>query len=66
MAIEEKHDDDILDDQHYLYELCVDFIEGLNITCAETIYQSDRVIEKAYEFIENICDTIGYDKIDEG
>jgi hypothetical protein len=26
----------------------------------ETIYQTDRVIENAYEFIEEICNVVGY------
>ena len=43
-----------------LFERCKKFVEEQNIFCAETIYQSDRVIENAYEFIEDICDIVGY------
>jgi hypothetical protein len=43
-----------------LLELCERFIEEPNIFCAETIYQSDHVIENAYEFIENVADIVGY------
>jgi CO dehydrogenase/acetyl-CoA synthase epsilon subunit len=43
-----------------LFELCKKFIEEQNIFCAETIYQSDRVIENAYEFIEDVCNIVGY------
>lgn len=39
---------------------CRAFIEAQNITCAETVHQTDRVIENAYEFIEGICDIVGY------
>ena len=36
------------------------FIRDNEITCAETIYQKDSVITNAYEFIEGICDIMGY------
>jgi hypothetical protein len=45
-----------------LFELVWDFIHENNITCAETIYQNDRVIERSGEFIENLCDVVGYVK----
>lgn len=51
-------------DRDALVKLCVDFVEEQHIYCAETIYQSDRVIENAYEFIEKICDIVGYKDID--
>lgn len=40
------------------------FIVKHEITCAETVYQTDRVIEAAYEFIESLCDVAGYMEID--
>lgn len=43
-----------------LLELCQKFIDDNDIGCSEVIYQSDRVIENAYEFIESICDIVGY------
>lgn len=39
---------------------CEDFIKKHNITCSETIYQTDRVIENAHEFVEGVCDIVGY------
>lgn len=41
-------------------EICRRFIADQEITCPETIYQTDRVIENAPEFIEQICELIGY------
>jgi len=41
------------------------FIVKQAITCAETVYQSDRVIEAAYEFIESLCNVAGYMEIDD-
>ncbi len=41
------------------------FIDAQNITCAETIYQTDRVIENAYEFLERLCDIVGYKESDD-
>jgi len=43
-----------------LWEVCRNFIEEQQISCAEAVCQSDRVILNAYEFIEKICDIVGY------
>jgi hypothetical protein len=43
-----------------LLALCETFIKTNNIYCPEKIYQSDQVIESAYEFIEQICNIAGY------
>lgn len=43
-----------------LWEHCQKFIKDNRISCAETIYQCDWVIEKAYEFVEGACDIVGY------
>ena len=48
-----------------LHRICLDFIEKKKITCPETIYQTDRVIEGAYEFIQDICDIVGYTTYEE-
>ena len=37
-----------------------DFIQDQRIYCSENIYQSDRVIENVYDFIEKLCDLVGY------
>lgn len=41
------------------------FVEDNNISCPETIYQCDWVIENAYEFIEQLCEAVGYVEDDE-
>jgi hypothetical protein len=46
--------------EQQLLELCRKFIADKRIYCEETIYQTDRVIEGAYEFIEGICNIVGY------
>lgn len=43
-----------------LVEWCEKFIHDHNISCAEVIHQTDKVIEDAYDFIEGICDILGY------
>lgn len=43
-----------------LVEHCEQFIQDQRIHCAETVYQTDRVIQNAYEFIEGVCDIVGY------
>lgn len=44
------------------------FILDQQIHCEENIYQSDRVIINAYEFIQELCDVVGYlpEEEDEG
>jgi len=49
-----------VDKKEQLWELCQNFIKQQQITCAETVGQSDHVIENAYGFIEDICDIVGY------
>jgi hypothetical protein len=51
--------------QKDLFRVVVRFIEKNNIHCAETIYQSDHVIQNAYEFIEELCDIVGYTKTED-
>ena len=48
-----------------LWNKCLEFVESQRISCAETIHQTDRVIENAYEFIEDVCDIVGYNGEDE-
>jgi hypothetical protein len=38
----------------------LEFVESQRIGCPEIIYQTDWVIENAYEFIEDVCDIVGY------
>lgn len=51
--------------QQELYNLCKKFVKDQNIHCAETVHQSDRVIENAYVFIEQLCNIVGYYEEDE-
>lgn len=48
-----------------LFAVAQRFIQQQNIFCPETIYQSDRVIENAYEFIEQVCNIVGYVGLDD-
>lgn len=41
------------------------FVEKQEISCVETIYQTDRVIENAYELIENLVEIVGYKEYDD-
>ena len=43
-----------------LWTLCEKFIKDNEISCPESIYQCDHVIENAHEFIEEICKEVGY------
>ena len=38
------------------------YVVKQNITCAETIYQTDRVIINAYEFMDKIFKMVGFVK----
>ena|SRR6218665_2285409 len=41
------------------------FVDKYDISCAETIYQTDRVIENAYEFIHELVELTGYKETDD-
>lgn len=43
-----------------LWKFCEQFIKKQDIHCPETVYQTDRVITNAYEFIEGVCNIVGY------
>ena len=47
-------------DMAALWKLCAKFVEDNNITCAETVYQSDRVIRNAYMFMKEVCEIVGF------
>lgn len=46
--------------QDKVLQICQRFVVDQKITCPECIYQSDRVIENAYQFIQELCDVVGY------
>ena len=43
-----------------LLKICKKFRDDHGITCPETIYQCDKVIEDASQFIEEVMEIIGY------
>lgn len=43
-----------------LWQVCKTYIDMQQISCPESVYQSDGVILNAYEFIEKVCDIVGY------
>jgi len=45
-----------------LLEHVQNFIKEYEISCPESVYQRDSVIENAYEFIEKCCEIVGYHK----
>ena len=48
-----------------LWNVCFNFIQEHEINCPEAVYQSDRVVLNAQEFIEKICDVVGYCEVEE-
>lgn len=48
--------------KNLLWRHCRSFIKGHEIRCAETVFQTDRVIVNACDFIEGICEIVGYHK----
>lgn len=36
------------------------YISDTRIFCAESIYQTDRVAETSIEFVEEVCNIVGY------
>lgn len=56
-AVEERSEQERKD---ALWEHVRKFMSDQKITCAETVYQSDRVIVNGYEFIDGCCAIVGY------
>ena len=48
-----------------LWNICQKFIVDLEISCPESIYQSDRIAENSLELIEEICKVIGYHQFED-
>ena len=42
-----------------------EFIERHKVECAESIYQTDMLIEAAPAFMEKCCEIVGYHKVAE-
>lgn len=51
-----------IDKRNQLFDLCKKYCDDHEISCAEMIYDTDDIITDAYEFIEKICDIVGYYK----
>lgn len=49
-----------IEDLRKLETLVVGFIDKFKIGCPEAICQFDDVLVNADEFIENLCDVVGY------
>jgi len=48
-----------------LFKLCTKFIEDNKISHAEQVYQNDKLVTKYYQFVESICDIVGYQAMNE-
>ena len=46
-----------------LFKLCSKFVEDNKISHAEQVYQNDRLVTKYYQFVESICDIVGYQEM---
>jgi len=44
-----------------LYTVCLKFVVQNKIYCPEDIYQTDEISENSLEFIEDICNIVGYE-----
>jgi hypothetical protein len=43
-----------------LWDACEKFIQENQISCPESIYQRDSMWEKSPEFVESVCEIVGY------
>ena len=50
----------MLTPEEELWETVAEFVRDNKISCPEVIAQSDHVIANAYDFIEQLCDLVGY------
>ena len=47
-----------MDNNQKLYEVVLRFFIDNKVRCAETIYQSDHVIQNAYEFMDELFEIV--------
>lgn len=59
LASETKHQKRVDTPQERLYTLAKAFIKDHNIVCEDDIYQSDNVIENAYQFLAEVFAIVG-------
>ena len=59
-AVHTRADSTPIDRKSMLWIVCQQFIHNQNISCPEAIMQNDNVLENAPDFIEEICDLLGY------
>jgi len=59
-----KIQDIVADEQakQKLWDLCQSFVKDQKVSCSECVWQSDRVIENAYELIDKMCKLVGFFK----
>lgn len=57
-AFKERHEQPTVGDK--LVQIVENFRDDNGITCEETVYQSDRVIVNAYDFVAELIDVVGY------
>ena len=48
-----------------LYELVKQFINKNNIYDELDVYQNDRVIANSYDFVADLCNVVGYKKLED-
>lgn len=48
-----------------LWQLAERFIDINDIFSSENVYQSDNVIEEAYDFLDNMCEIVGFKPYEE-
>ena len=54
--------EEVISEALALRTLVKKFIEDNTIICAESVYQTDWVVENSLEFIESLCEVVGYYK----
>jgi hypothetical protein len=53
------------DPKDVLWDMCQAWIAEREITCAESVYQCDQIALDSLEFIESVCDIVGYAEFEE-
>lgn len=48
-----------------LWKACAAFIEKHEISCAESVYQSDNILIHSSELVEDVCEIVGYVEFNE-
>jgi len=64
LRLQEKELNDLLRRYETLWVICQAYIKDHHISCSESIWQVDEILLNTPDFLEQICEIVGYHECD--